>query len=136
MRNTIRILALLLAATASIPAATVVISHPDVTDASISSDAIKKIYLGKQSSWEDGTRVSLVVLDSDHGHAFLKEHVRKSFRQFVAYWKRQVFTGKGSMPAISEKDEAVVSVVQSTPGAIGFVDESALTDAVRQVPLE
>jgi len=108
-----------------------VIANRGVPAASISKDEVERIYLGRMSRWEDGSRINFVVLRDDTMDTFLSSYVRTTSAQFAQHWKRQVFTGKGQMPPMLDKPRDVVSFVANTQGAIGFVPEGTRTDEVK-----
>ena len=108
----------------------VAIVHKDCADASVADKDLKNIYLGKQRTWSDGTKIILYTQSRTTAHeSFIKEHVKKSASQFRAYWRKQVFTGKGRMPEDYVDDAAMIKAVSITNGAVGYVDKASLTGA-------
>lgn len=107
----------------------VVIANKSVSDSTLSKDNLSKIYLGKKSTWSNGSRIRFVVLEGSTHAAFLENYVGKTESQFNTFWKKQVFTGKGSPPEEFNSDKAMVDFVAQTAGAIGYV--SAGTDVSR-----
>ena len=100
----------------------VVIANPSVPTASLSKQDVSNIYQGKKSTWDDGSKIVFVVLKGSPAHEqFLKEYVGKTDTQFDTYWKKQVFTGKGTPPQAFDSDQAMADFVARTPGAIGYV---------------
>jgi ABC-type phosphate transport system substrate-binding protein len=59
--------------------------------------------------------------------------VKKSPSQMKAFWSKLVFTGKGTPPKEFASDEEVLAFVSSTPGAIGYVDDTKVNDSVRVI---
>ena len=117
---------LLLSLPFALAAEVVAIVHKDCADASVSAKAFKSIYLGKQRSWSDGTKVILYTQTKGTGHGtFMKTNVKKSASQFKAYWKKQVFTGKGRMPDDFADDAAMIKAVSENAGAVGYVDKAS-----------
>lgn len=104
-------------------------------DVTFSKDDISNILLGRKTTWPNGSRITLIALDDDSNVSanVFKEYVRKSPPQYFAFWKRQVFTGKGSMPKIAKNEDEMITLIASTPGALGFVDSSKVTDTVAVV---
>ena len=70
---------------------------------------------------------------SDIRQQFLDAAVGKSEPQMKSHWSRLIFTGKGVPPKSLDSDAAVIDAVAGDPKAIGFVDSSAVTDAVKVV---
>ena len=128
---------LLLSLPSALAAEVVAIVHKDCADASVSSKDMKSIYLGKQRTWSDGTKIILYTQTKASGHeGFMKNNVKKSASQFKAYWKKQVFTGKGRMPDDFADDAAMIKAVSENNGAVGYVDKASLEDAAGVKVLE
>ncbi len=109
----------------------VVIANSEVKEQSINAATLKSIYLGKRKKWDDGSKVVLTSLkDGDTADRFLKGALRKTVKQFLTYWKKMVFTGKGAMPRLFATEAELVDYVRSTPGAIGFVSADTPHDGV------
>ena len=87
--------------------------------ASIAKKKLKKILLGKQKKWDDGTVIVLVMLEGGDTHGdFVKKFAGKSAKQFTNYWRKMVFSGKGKMPQAFADEAALIAFVAATPGAI------------------
>ncbi len=98
----------------------------------LSKTDIKKIFLGKKITWENESEVKFVVLDLPAVHdIFTKEYTRKTPSQFGRYWKKQVFTGKGSAPKSFNTEKEVIDFVANMEGAIGYVSSSVQADGVK-----
>lgn len=114
-----------------------VIANPDLGATAIRADDVQAYFLGKKKSWPDGTKVVLSLNDTDATHgAFLDTYVGKSSSSYTSFWKRIVFTGKGSMPDSFADDAAVVAYVAKTPGAIGYVDAVNVGEGVTRLTIE
>ena len=46
--------------------------------------------------------------------------------KFTAYWTVRRYIGKGAPPREMSKSSDIIRFVTSTPGAIGYIDESEL----------
>lgn len=66
--------------------------------------------------------------------AVIQAHTQRSADQFDKYWKKLVFTGKGSAPATAKSDAEVLAYVAAHPGAVGYVTKSAVTDQFKCSP--
>ncbi len=100
----------------------------------IDQDEIKKIYLGKSKSFADGVKVNPV---NQNGNSITDEFndkvIGKSSSQLNAYWSKLVFTGKGTPPEKLDNDQAVINFVSSNADAIGYIDSSKVSDAVKVI---
>src|SRR5260370_19580459 len=102
-----------------------VIANPSVQVSEVSSAELKSVFLETKTSLSDGSHVEPVLLKSGAAHeAFLKEYVGKTDEALVTYYRSLVFTGKGTMPKTFASDAEVVSFVEKTKGAIGYVGAS------------
>jgi len=134
-RAYLRILALALLMAGAYAEDTVIV-NPALQIAALDEEALKDIYLGRKTSWDDGSRVVVVVLKEGPSLDHLLQRLNKSAAQFLTGWKKLVFTGKGTMPELVESEDALVALVSKTPGAIGYVDKSRLKDGVKALPLK
>lgn len=100
----------------------------------LSEDDLKNYYLGKRSSWPDGSKVTVVVLKDGASHESLMKKLGKSTSQFSTGWKKLVFTGKGSMPEQVSSEDELVAFVAKNPGSIGYADVGKVKDGVKAIP--
>jgi len=129
-------LVIALIAVANLWAEDVVIVNPALVPGELDENALHDIYLGKQPVWSNGTHVAVGVLKQGASHERLLARLGKSSQQFLVSWKRLVFTGKATMPEMLDTEEALVAYVARTPGAIGYVDKSKATEAVKVIALK
>lgn len=103
-----------------------VIANASVGAAEISSDELKRVFLGTKTSLGDGSRVEPVLEKGGAAHStFLKEYLGKTDDALTTYYRSLVFTGKGSMPKVLSSDAEVAAYVAKTKGAIGYVSAGA-----------
>jgi hypothetical protein len=104
----------------------VVIANQSVRSAEISDSDLRDVFAGAVVSLPGGDRVRPVLLRSGGAHEeFLARYFGKSDAAFRADWKRLIFSGASTMPKTVDSEEAMVQYVARTPGAIGYVSESA-----------
>jgi ABC-type phosphate transport system substrate-binding protein len=117
---------------------TKVIVSTDVEVSAISQAEISRIYLGKKTFWESGARIEPSLLDEESPltESFLEENLKKTVRQFRAYWKRHLFSGQGTAPKTFASSKLVADFVAANPGAIGIVDASYTDDRVKFIELQ
>jgi ABC-type phosphate transport system substrate-binding protein len=113
----------------------VIIANNSVKAADISQSEAREVFLGDSNS-VGGSKVTPVLLHSGPAQdAFLKL-VGKSGSGVEATWRKQVFTGKGSMPHGCASEEAMIVYVGSTPGAIGYVSSNKSLSGVKVLELK
>lgn len=114
-----------------------IIAHPGASQVSLGKDQLKNILLGSVIKWDDGTIIKLAVLNQGPLHTtLLKEVVSRSPDQFEKHWKKQVFTGKGVMPASFPSEEELAAYVAKTPGALGYISASANAQGAKVLQVE
>jgi ABC-type phosphate transport system substrate-binding protein len=101
--------------------------------ASLTTDDLTRIFLGKKTLWDSGTRIVPVMPEEESptGELFLSGTLKKSVSQFRAYWKRLLFSGGGAVPKVFRNHDQLLDFVARQPGAIGVVEASAVDDRVR-----
>jgi len=105
--------------------------------ASIKKKLLKKILLGKQKKWEDGSKIILVMLESGDTHSgFIKKFAGKSAKQFTNYWRKMVFSGKGKMPQAFADEAALVAFVAGNPGALGYAADGTDLTGAKAIAIE
>jgi len=98
-----------------------VITHKNVEEP-LEGDDIKHIFLGQKTRWNNGASIIFALsADRELCNAFLKTYLGKSYTQYLNYWKKQVFTGKGRMPVFFHDEQELLTFVAQTQGAISFV---------------
>ncbi len=113
-----------------------VIVNNNVPDGSLSAKEIKDIYLGRKTTWSDGSAIQFVVLNNDPTKAtFMKDFVGKSAGQFKNYWNQKVFTGQGTPPKSFDSDSELVNFVSTNSGAIGFISSSSAAGSSKVVSI-
>ena len=114
-----------------------IIVNPEVGISRLSQAELARIYLGKKTFWESGSRIapSLLKETSPITESFLEASIRKTVRQYRAYWKRRLFSGKGTAPKTFASSRQVANYVAENPGAIGVVDAAFSDDRVHVVEL-
>lgn len=130
MKSLIAVLVLL--ATNLAMAEVVVIVHPS-NAAVVSGDDISRIFLGKKSSFPNGSDATPYYLAAGDPirEAFEEKALGKTSSQLKAYWSKLIFTGKGTPPPETANSDAAVAKVAADPSAIAYVDSGAVTGAVK-----
>lgn len=114
-------------------AGTAVIVHPDTT--TLRKQDVNRAYLGFAKRFPSGQSMQLIDQPegSSHREIFYRDIVRKTPAQMKKHWARLAFTGKAKPPKELSDDNAIRSVVSSTPGAIGYIDEASVNESVKVI---
>jgi ABC-type phosphate transport system substrate-binding protein len=91
------------------------------------SVTIQKVYTGKVIS-VSGVNVTPVGVKpgTTARNLFLQEFLNQDEEKYTAYWTVRRYIGKGVPPVELASDADVIHYVQSTPGAVGYIDEADL----------
>ena len=102
---------------------------------SLDTKKIKRIYLGKIKSFNNGDKINVLTLSDDtpETEIFRKLALKKSNSQFKSYWSKLAFTGKGTPPTEVNSSEEMIKTIKSDPTSIGFIDSSAVTSDLKVV---
>ena len=112
------------------------ITNPSGPD-SITRDQVKGILLGTITKWDAGGIVKLAVLTEGPVHeGIIQEFTARSADQFEKYWKKQVFTGKGSAPESMGSDPDMIAYVAKTPGSFGYVSTTTPGSGVKVLQIK
>ena len=138
MRNAHLWLGLLLATgmTGLLRAEDVVVANPSVPAATLSDDQFKDVFLGKRTTWSDGSKVVVVVLKTGSAHDELMQRLGRTTSQFQSGWKKLVFTGRAAMPEQVDSEAQLIELVAHTPGAIGLAGKDQLKDGVKTIAVQ
>lgn len=115
----------------------VVITNLASAAANIGKADLKRIYNGKMKEW-DGLQVQPINLadGSPVKDAFLKDVLGMSAKEYEDFCTKQKITGEGTPPMIQPNSAAVKAMVSSIPGAIGYVEESAVDASVKVLAIK
>lgn len=88
---------------------------------------IQKIYTGKFIA-VSGINITPVGVKpgTTLRNRFLEKFLNQDEEKYTAYWTVRRYIGKGAPPTELASATAVISYVQSTPGAVGYIDEAEL----------
>jgi ABC-type phosphate transport system substrate-binding protein len=113
------------------------VANKDAKVDSLSAEQIHAILLGTQVRFDSGVPVKLAILtEGALAESVVHTHAQRSLDQFEKYWKRLVFTGKGSMPQECATEAEMIAYVEKTPGAFGYLDKSKVTAGVTTVTVK
>lgn len=131
MKNKIHFLLLMfLVSIANVAAAEIVIiGNSNVPKIDVTT--LQKIYSGKFIS-VDGVTVTPVSFKAGtmQRDEFLKFFMNQDEEKYTAYWTVRRYVGKGTPPNEVENTADVIKFIQSTPGAVGYIDESEIKDGI------
>jgi ABC-type phosphate transport system substrate-binding protein len=113
-------------------AGVVVIANPNVHK--LDQATVQRIFTGKVID-VGGVAVSPVNLHvgQPSRQRFLTDYLQQTDDAYVAYWTVRRYVGKGVPPREFATAAEVISYVQSTPGAVGYLDEADVLSSLNVV---
>jgi len=98
----------------------------NVDTPALNEDTLQKVYLGKVVEI-NGRPIIPVNLTKGNvvRKAFMEQVLTQDDDKFIAYWTVRRYIGKGTPPREFATIEQQLEFLRATPGAVGYVDESA-----------
>ncbi|GAK56540.1 hypothetical protein U27_03502 [Candidatus Vecturithrix granuli] len=115
----------------------VLVGHERIEEP-LTQEEIQQIFLGKKTRWKDNSTIIFVIFNQEDAYkTFLKQYVQKTYSQYLNYWKKQVFTGKGRMPKMFNDPQELMAFLANTEGAISFARAQDVTTSnmVKVIPV-
>lgn len=106
----------------------IVIGHAGMSK--LDAVTVQRIFTGKLIKVNDIDVKPVNVKPCSIRDRFLQTFLNQNDEKYTAYWTIRHFIGKGAPPLELPSSAEVIKFVQSTPGAIGYIDED---DVVPQV---
>ncbi len=115
----------------------VVIGNPTIKVNQLTQKQLSALYLAKPVKLS--TKENLTPIAQPDGSATYQEFYQKiigwNLDKANKYWSSQIFSGQSSQPASVNNAAAAIAQVESTPGAIAYVDSSALANVGNSVKI-
>lgn len=114
----------------------IIVVHRDNPINSLSQEDIKRIFLGKNQTWPDGSPTTIIMNTSEEIHEkFTRTMLHKSPVQLSVYWKKILYSGSGMLPLAVKDDEAAKSYIGFHRNAIGYITADSLDRQVKKVEI-
>lgn len=128
------ILFLFVAGTMQAQAQVAVVAHKSVPVDALDAATLESFYNLDTNTWSDGSAVTLLDQKSDTAtKSAFYEFIGGSAREYKKVWLRKKLSGEGRPPNMCGSDAEVLQKVASTPGAVGYVSASSVTDDVKVI---
>lgn len=94
---------------------------------------VKKLFLGKSKKLPNGEHVKIIELRNGDVNriAFHKKNTGRTEAQLQSSWSRLIFTGKADAPTQVDDFVSVIGEVEAAANAIGYIEESMVTENVK-----
>lgn len=119
-------------------AATTVVVHDSVPLETLTQAQLRNIFSLRQTLWPDGTPVRVIVMpaDTELHQRFCREQLRLFPYQLNNIWDKHSFSGTGRRPEQVTDSEAMLQLLRSVPGAIGYIDVAVAVAGIKEVRVE
>lgn len=119
----------------SLPADVLVVTGKKSTLDTLDKNQVRDIFLGKVSSLPNIGNVTPIDQPglSPLREEFYSKIAHKSAAQAKAHWAKLHFTGRGIPPHESTNSSEVKKILNSRPGAIGYIESAELDSSVKVV---
>lgn len=109
-----------------------VVTNAGVNTRTLPSNSLRAIFGMRQQTWPDGTAIKVFVLadDAPLHNSFCKEKLSAFPYQLRQAWDRLVFSGTGQAPTRVSSNEEMFDKVASTPGAIGYLEKTKISERI------
>ncbi|GHB17644.1 hypothetical protein [Salinicola rhizosphaerae] len=115
--------------------AIVVVGNVSVQQKALPLETVRAIFAMRQRTLPDGQAVHVFVLPDDNPlhERFSKKVLGVYPHQLRLAWDRAVFSGTGQAPNEVPDETAMLQAISSTPGSIGYIQQSDLNSQVRVI---
>lgn len=126
---------LLLCATVAWLRAETVLINPALGGEPLNVERVRDMLLGRVTTWNDGTAVTIVLIDERLADAELEALAGRDRQRLLRGWKRLVYSGAGVMPQEVPSIAEAIALIARTPGAIALVKDAPEDARVKRVLL-
>jgi ABC-type phosphate transport system substrate-binding protein len=109
-----------------------VVVNKDNNVGTVTAAHLSRIFRSEVKKWPDGKTVILVLHKDSAGETETLQHLNK---MNDSEWKALIAAHKDSI-VMTDSDAEVLKIVQSTPGAIGFVDVRSVDNTITVVRVD
>ncbi len=114
----------------------VIIGNRNLPFDTISKKELADIFKQKKTMCDNNEKLHVVLQDGGETHKlFLWTYLRKTPIQYTLYWKKLVFTGKGSIPITFRSEKNLLKHVALTGGAIGYISNKIKPRRVKVIKI-
>jgi len=115
-----------------------IIINPLLDINNITRSKARSIFSMRLYQWADGTPVVVYVLPDDSSqHRLFVQNILSMFpHQLRRQWDRYTYTGIGQAPIEVTDEQEMIERVNSTLGAIGYIEKGASDAKIRRLNIE
>lgn len=115
----------------------VLVTNKDNSMSSIAKADLKRVYTGKMKKVGGNTVIPIMLADNvPVTTQFLDEIVDKTPDAYKKFWVQQQIKGLGTAPMTQKTSAAAKLIAAGIPGALTYIEKSALDDTVKEVTVK
>ncbi|WP_372982411.1 hypothetical protein [Marinobacter sediminum] len=109
-----------------------IVLNQSVEFSSLDSAYLNQIFAMQIRKWPDGQAIQVFILPSTSSlhRKFVIDRLQIQAHQLDRIWNRMLFTGTGKAPTVVDSEDAMLKMIRTTQGAIGYVSDEYPTDGV------
>lgn len=112
----------------------VLVCHKDCPVDELTSQDVKRIFLGKMKKFPDGSSISVVMNTEKMVHdRFSRTVLQKSPMQLSNYWKKNLFSGKSILPVFIKTDAEAMRFLSSHANTLSYISRENLDSSLKQI---
>jgi len=112
----------------------VIVVHQENQVNVLTSKELKRMFLGKVKRWPDGSAILLVLNPNDDVHSsFSRSLLHKSPKQLTAFWRKNLYSGRGMMPYLAENEADLLAYIDKNRNAISYLSKVELSGPLKAV---
>ena len=109
--------------------------HPSVPEQHLTNERLRDMFLGRITTWQDGSAIVLVIVDDPGSDACLREITGRDRDRLIRGWRRLVFSGSGAMPLLAGSSTEALTMIAKNPGAVAVTVSATPDNRWRIIPL-
>lgn len=115
-----------------------IVTHSEVKEKSLSVNVLRAIFSMRMRTWSSGNLIKVFVLpdNNDLHHDFSKEKLNVFPYHLRLAWDRLVFSGTGQAPVTVYSHDEMLAKVANTPGAIGYLKTTYISDDIHVLQIK
>jgi ABC-type phosphate transport system substrate-binding protein len=107
------------------------IANSSVKETTLTRKDIKDIFLGKKKYWKDSSKITVATLKPGNVNSdFVTSYLSISPKQYASHLEKGVFTTPGQPPKQFTSSRKRAKYVETTAGAIGYIDSKTKAENV------
>lgn len=110
-----------------------IVLNESVEFTNLDSAYLNQIFAMQIRKWPNGQAIQVFILPSTSSlhRKFVIDRLQIQAHQLDRIWNRMLFTGTGKAPTVVDSEDAMLKMIQTTPGAVGYVSKEYPADGVR-----